>query len=262
MNLATRSCILVLAALFIAVPARTAGADIVQVLSEHVTGGNLDLVWVPRSDAPSRNLQAVTLDSSHPAYLNPSGDHTVGVAVNAIPDSGGIVLSSTDPGTFNTNYTWEGWMFTGDGSTRRGLAVRVNPANGFQTGYVLVVNSGRLQIQFRKLEPMGATVLGSWFATSVPEFGGGLIPENRWVKLKVVAVANTFRCFINDYELNGASPIADNSSPLLSGWVGCYNFRFDLGLQSVYFDDLVLTAELDPTPALKATWGGLKARYR
>ena len=260
MNHATRSSIL--AALFIAVTSLIASASPVHVLSERVTGGNLDLVWVARSDAPSRNLQAVTLDSSHPAYANPSGDHTVGVAVNAIPDSGGIILSATDPGAFNTDYAWEGWMFTGDGSTRRGLAVRMNSADGLQTGYVLVINSGRLQIQLRKLQPMAAVVLGSWFATSVPAFGGGLVPENTWVKLKVIAVGNTFRCFINDYELNGASPIVDSSSPLLSGWVGCYNFRFDLGLQSVYFDDFVMTAYAGPTPTEKGTWGGVKARYR
>jgi len=262
MKLATRSYILVLAALLTAVTHRHASADPIQVLAEHVTGGNLDLVWVPGFNTPVRNMQALTLGPSDPAYANPSGDHTVGLAVNTVPDSGGIILTMTDPGAFTTDYEWEGWMFTGAGNTRRGLVVRGDPANNFQTGYQLVIQAGLLQINFRKLGGMAATTLGTWFSSNLPEFAGGTIPQNRWIKLKVVAIGNTFRCYLNGYELTAGTPIVDTSSPLLSGWVGCYNFRFDLGLQSVYFDDLILTAQLDPTPTHKATWGGVKARYR
>ena len=263
MNLATRSCILVMAALFIAVTARPASATWVPVLAEHVTGGDLDQVWVPGFNTPVRNLQALTLDPSNPAYANPSGDHTVGLAVNTIPDSGGIILTVTDPGAFNTDYEWEGWMFTGAGNTRRGLMVRADPTSSFQTGYQLVIQSGLLQINFRKLNGQNpATTLGTWFSTSVPEFAGGTIPQNRWVKLKIVAIGNTFSCFINGYDLTQGTPIVDTNNPILSGWVGCYNFRFDLGLQSVYFDDLVLNAYVPPTPTVQKSWGGVKARYR
>lgn len=262
MNLATRSCILVLAALLFAATARPASADGI-ILSEKVTGGNLDLVWVPGFNTPVRNMQALTLGPSDPGYANPSGDHTVGLAVNTVPDSGGIILTMTDPGAFNTDYEWEGWMFTGAGNTRRGLVVRGDPANSFQTGYQLVVQSGLLQINFRRLNGQNpATTLGTWFASSLPEFAGGTIPQNRWIKLKVAAVQDTFRCYLNGYDLTGETPIVDSINPLLSGWVGCYNFRFDLGLQPVYFDDLLLTAKLEPTPTQKATWGGVKARYR
>ena len=263
MNLATRSCILVVAALLLGVTHRPASASPVQVLSEHVTGGNLDLVWVPGFNTPVRNLQALTLGPSDPGYANPSGDHTVGLAVNTVPDSGGIILTMTDPGAFSADYEWEGWMFTGAGNTRRGLMVRGDPTNSFQTGYQLVIQSGLLQINFRRLNGQNpATTLGTWFASNLPEFAGGSIPQNRWVKLKVVAIGNTFRCYLNGFELTAGTPIVDINSPLLSGWVGCYNFRFDLGLQAVYFDDLILIAHAGPTSAQSSTWGGLKARYR
>jgi hypothetical protein len=49
--------------------------------------------------------------------------------------------------------------------------------------------------------------------------------------------------------------------PFLTGWVGCYNFRFDVGGIPVFFDDLTFSA--DPvTPATPTTFGGLKSKYR
>ena len=63
---------------------------------EHVTGGDLDLPWL-NGFGVSNNMQGATLDPGHPAYDNPSGDHTVAVATNSMPDSGGIILTCTDP---------------------------------------------------------------------------------------------------------------------------------------------------------------------
>ena len=261
MKLATRSYILVLAALCFAATARPVSADGV-ILSEKVTGGNLDLVWVPGFNTPVRNMQALTLGPSDPGYANPSGDHTVGLAVNTVPDSGGIILTMTDPGAFNTDYCWEGWMFTGAGNTRRGIVVRGDASTSFQTCYQFVVQAGLLQINFRKLNGQNpATTLGSWFSNTIPQFAGGTIPQNTWIHLKVRATGNKFRCFINGYELTTGTGIEDTNSPLLTGWVGCYNFRFDLGLVPVYFDDLLLSTDA-ASPAQASTWGGLKARYR
>jgi len=236
-------------------------AAVMPVVSEHVTGGNLDLVWVPGFNTPVRNLQALTLDPSDPAYANPSGDHTVGLAVNTVPDSGGIILTCTDPGVFDSDYSWEGWMFTGGGNTRRGLVVRADPTNSFETCYQFVIQAGLLQINFRKLIGQVPTTLGSWFSSSLPAYGGGTIPQNRWVHMKVTATGNSFRCWLDGFELTSGGPIVDSSSPLLTGWVGAYNFRFDTGLVPVYFDDLILSADA-ATPARAATWGGVKARYR
>ena len=39
------------------------------------------------------------------------------------------------------------------------------------------------------------------------------------------------------------NPVFDTTDPLLTGFVGVYNFRFDLGNVPVYFDDLVLSTE-------------------
>ena len=263
MNLATRSCILaavVLASLGSLV-ARPASAAEGPVLTEHVTGGNLDLVWVPGFNTPVRNMQALTLDASDPAYTNPSGDHTVGLAVNTIPDSGGIILTCTDPGPFNSDYMWEGWVFTGGGNTRRGLVVRADPSNSFQTCYQFVIQAGLLQINLRKLNGQGATNLGTWFASSLPTYGGGTIPQNRWVHMKVRATGDKLRCWLDDVELTTGTGIQDTTAPLLTGWVGAYNFRFDVGLVPVYFDDFILTADAS-TPSHPATWGAVKARYR
>jgi hypothetical protein len=258
---ATRFVFTGMAMLLIGVAPVASRAAIMPVLSEHVTGGNLDLVWVPGFNTPVRNMQALTLDASDPAYANPSGDHTVGVAVNTVPDSGGIILTCTDPGTFNADYTWEGDMFTGGGNTRRGLVLRADPTNSFESCYQFVVQAGLLQINFRKLIGQNPTTLGTWFSSNLPPFNGGTIPQNTWIHLKVIASGSSFRCFINGYELTGGTPITDTSGPLLTGWVGAYNFRFDTGLVPVYFDDLVLSADA-VTPAQASTWGSVKARYR
>lgn len=264
MNHATRSRTLVLTALLIAVTACTAFAVEAPVLTERVTGGNLDLVWVPGFNTPVRNMQALTLDPSDPAYANPSGDHTIALAVNTIPDSGGIILTCTDPGAYglaDSFYVWEGWMFTGTGNTRRGLVLRADPTNSFQSCYQFVIQAGLLQINFRKLIGQVPTTLGTWFSSSLPGYGGGTIPQNRWVHMKVVAKADTFRCYLDGVELTSGSGIVD-PSPLLTGWVGAYNFRFDVGLVPVYFDDFILTANLGPTAARNQSWGQVKARYR
>ena len=76
--------------------------------------------------------------------------------------------------------------------------------------------------------------------------------------MKVIAVGNTFRCFWDGFELT-AAPIVDASIP--TGWVGVYNFRFDLGSIPFYVDDLILD-NLGATPAASTTWGELKKMYR
>lgn len=261
MNHATRSVLAGMAVLLLAAAAPAVShAAVTPVLQEHVTGGNLDLVWVPGFNTPVRNMQALTLDAADPAYANPSGDHTIANATNTVPDSGGIILTCTDPGAFNADYTWEGWMFTGGGNTRRGLVLRADPANNFQSCYQFVVQAGLLQINFRRLIGQTPTTLGTWFSSSLPEFNGGTIPQNTWIHMKVIATGSSFRCFLNNNELTSGGPIVD-ATPLLTGWVGAYNFRFDTGLVPVYFDDLVLSADA-ATPAKTTSWGNVKARYR
>lgn len=229
-------------------------AAAVPIRTEHVTGGNLDLTWTFGFATPN-NMYGKTLDASDPAYANPSGDHTVAVAQNASPDSGGIIVTVTDPGAMNADYSWEGWVFTGGGDTRRGLIVRADPTNQFESFYQLVLESGLFQIRFRKLINGTPTTLGSWFATALP---AGTIAPNTWHKMKVVASGSEFRCYFDDFELTG-TPIVDTD--LASGWVGCYNFRFDLGNVPVYFDDLILDGDV-ATAARPWTWGRLKSQYR
>ena len=55
--------------------------------------------------------------------------------------------------------------------------------------------------------------------------------------------------------------LAPTATSLATGWVGMYNFRFDLGGVPVYFDDALLS-ESTPTATVRQTWGELKARYR
>jgi hypothetical protein len=241
-----------------------AGLATASVREEHVTNGVLDLVWVPGLTLPNGDvlpnvMHAAILDPSDPAYANPSGDHTVGVATNSMaPDSGGAILTCTDPAGVS-DYTWEAWMFTGDGSTRRGLVVRADPTNHFQSCYQFVIQAGLFQLNFRKLVNSAPTTLGSWFATALP---AGSVPTNTWHKLKVVAIGNGFQCFWDDFELTGGTPIIDMSAPVFTtGWVGAYNFRFDLGDIPVYFDDLILNSA-GVVPTHKASWGALKALYR
>jgi len=234
------------------------------VREEHVTGGVLDLAWqpgllLPNGDPLPNVMHAAILSAADPAYANPSGDHTVAVATNSFaPDSGGVILTCTDPAGYS-NYTWQGWMFTGDGNTRRGLVVRADAANAFQSCYQFVIQSGLFQLNFRKLINQAPTTLGTWFAD------GSLLPvvtTNTWHQLKVEAIGNAFRCWWDNIELTAppfvpGTPILDASLP--AGWVGAYNFRFDLGDIPVYFDDLILGGLA--TPAQPMSWGRLKALY-
>ena len=82
-----------------------------------------------------------------------------------------------------------------------------------------------------------------------------------WHHLKVTAVGNTFRLWFDTTELTAGGPIVDNNNPLLTGWVGVYNFRFDISNLTTYFDDLILTEE-GVTATKGTTWGSLKALYR
>ena len=244
----------------VAMLAATAGAA---VREEHVTGGVLDLVWkpgllMPNGDPLPNVMHAAILDPTDPAYANPSGDHTVGVATNSFaPDSGGVILTCTDPAGLS-DYSWEGWMFTGAGNTRRGLVVRADPTNAFQSCYQFVIQAGLFQLNFRKLVNQTPTTLGTWFANTLP---GGVPQPNTWHKMKIVAMGNGFQCFWDGFELTGGTPIIDLSAPSLpTGWVGAYNFRFDLGDVPVYFDDLLLDSA-GPTAARATSWGRLKTLY-
>ena len=246
MKLATRiglaSITLIFAAAAIAAPAR----------EEHVTGGQLDLAW-QNGYFVSANMKPVTLVPGDAAYANPSGDHTVACATNMPPDSGGIILTATDPAGFS-DYDWEGWIFTGDGNTRRGLVVRANPANGFQSSYQFVIQSGLFQLNFRKLVDQTPTTLGTWFANTLP---GGVPQVNTWHRMKVIAIGGAFRCFWDGYELT-TTPIMDSALP--TGWVGVYNFRFDLGGVPFLTDDLLLTPAGE-TAVTTTSWGAVKGRY-
>jgi len=171
-----------------------------------------------------------------------------------VPDSGGIVLTCTDPAGY-ADYTWEGWFFTGDGNTRRGLVLRADPTADFTSCYQFVIQSGLFQINFRKLVGQTPTTLGTWFANTLP---GGIPQVNTWHHMKVIAIGPAFRCFFDDTELT-PTPIIDNS--IATGWVGAYNFRPDLGNVPVYFDDLTLSVG-GATPTTRTTWGAIKSLYR
>lgn len=262
MRLATtpRLCALVLGlALLATLPIPASAA--VGVLQEHVTGGVLDQGWL-NGFGVSNNLQPLTLSSGHPAYPNPSGDGTVGLAqTSTTPDSGGIVLTCMNPGSLN-DYSWEAWVFTGDGNSRRGLIVRADgatladadPSNDFSTCYQFVMQSGLLQFNFRRLVNSAPTTLATWFSNTFP---GGSPQINTWHHMKVVAVGNTFRCYWDGTELT-TSPIVDGT--ITTGWVGVYNFRFDLGSIPFYVDDLILD-DLGVTPTTRTTWGAVKSMY-
>jgi hypothetical protein len=241
------------AALATTLVAATAGAA--PYREEHVSGGVLDLAWTNGFDT-SNNMQPATLDPSDPAYANPSGDHTVAVATNAVADSGGIIVTSIDSQGIN-DYIWEGWMFTGNGDTRRGIIVRATPAENAKNFYMLVMESGMVRIRFRKLVGQTPTTLGDWFLNTLPP---GVPQLNSWHHLKVEAAGGNFRCWWDDYELTGpGGTIVDTELP--TGNVGCYNFRFDLGGIPVLFDDLLLT-DYATTPTTAKTWGAIKRLYR
>ena len=142
---------------------------------EHVTNGALDLAW-ENGFGVSNNMQPLTLAPDSPAYANPSGDHTVASATNsAAPDSGGIILTAVDP-MGAKDYAWEGWIFTGDGNTRRGLVVRADPTvqdfgglpSRFTSSYQFVIQSGLFQINFRRVVNGAPTTLRTWFANQLP----------------------------------------------------------------------------------------------
>ena len=245
------------------VPALASPIAIIE--QEHVTGGVLDLAW-ENGFGVSNNMRPVTLTSDNPAYMNPSGDHTVASATNsAAPDSGGIILTAVDP-MGASNYAWEAWIFTGDGSTRRGLVVRADPTvqdfgglpSRFISSYQLVIQSGLFQINFRKVLSGAPTTLRTWFASQLP---AGSLPVNTWHKMKVIASGTIFRCFIDDFELtalDGTPPVDDAALP--TGWVGVYNFSAFTGGVPFYTDDLTLS-DLGPTPAHAASWGSVKTRW-
>ncbi len=199
-------------------------------------------------------LVPLTLDAGHPAYANPSGDHTVGLALSsAAPDSGGIIVSCTDPGALN-DYTWEGWINTGDGNTRRGLILRADPSNSFTTFYAFVIESGMLTLNFRKLTGMGSSSLLSWLTTSTPT---GFPQLNQWNHMKIIASGGSFQCFWNGYQLPGAI----DDSTYAAGWVGVYNFRFDIGQVPFLVDDLKL-GTIKPLSVDASSWAAIKALYR
>jgi len=232
-------------------PARSA------VREEHVTGGALDLVWNPGLGLSNR-LQPLTLGPADAGYNNPSGDHTVGLARSSMaPDSGGVILTCTEPGGLS-DYSWEGWIFTGDGNSRRGLVVRADPTNEFNSCYQFVIQSGLFQLNFRKLVNQAPTTLGTWFANTLP---GGVPAVNTWHRMKVLAMGNGFQCWWDDYELTGGVPIVDTAAPSLpTGYVGVYNFRFDQGLIAFLVDDLLLNPA-GATAAREMSWGRLKTLY-
>jgi hypothetical protein len=231
----------------------SAVAMAVPVAEEHVTGGSLDLPWA-NGFGVSAHLVPLTLGPADDGYVNPSGDHTVGLATTMPVDSGGIVLAATDPLGLSS-YTWEGWIFTNAGNSRRGLIVRGDPTNDFQSCYQLVIQSGLLQMNFRKLVNSMPTTLGTWLTTTLP---GGIPTANSWHHMKVIAEGNTFRCFMDGTELT-TTPIVD--SDLATGWVGVYNFRADQGEIPMYVDDLLLSP-IEPTANASESFGSVKARYR
>ena len=103
-------------------------------------------------------------------------------------------------------------------------------------------------------------------ATNVVLVHGAFADGSSWSKvipllqakgLKVSAVGNTFRCYWDGSELT-TSPIVDGT--IATGWVGVYNFRFDLGSIPFYVDDLILD-DLGVTPTTRTTWGAVKSMY-
>ena len=255
MRLASKVVVL---SIFVALAAVPASAAVYK--QERVPGGALEQVWQPGFGV-GRVFQPLSLTAADPAYANPSGDHTVAVLTNNITTLGGIAACATDPGVYS-DYRWEGWFFTGAGDTRRGLILRADPnaAAGFETFYQFVINPGLFQVRFRKFvlsapEPD----LASWTTNTLP---GGVPQLNTWHHMAVVATGNQFRCWFDGFELtSAATPVVDASSPLLTGWVGAYNFSASVGEVPVYFDDLTLTVD-SPVPVRAASWGAIKKLYR
>ena len=231
-------------------------AGAVVVTEEHVTGGVMQLSWLTGFNT-DRRLEPLTLDGAHPAFANPSGDHTVGALTTAIPDSGGIALSCVDP-LGQADYEWEGRVFTGNGDSRRGLVIRADHAVNFSNAYLFVLYAGMGQLQFRKLAGQTPTSLGAWLTSSLP---GGVPALNSWHHMKVQASANMFRCWWDGTEVTAGNPIVDNTNPYLTGFVGVYNFNFSVGGITALFDDLVLSTE-QVVPTTNTSWGRLKSLYK
>ena len=250
--LLAKKVILTMALVTVLAPA--AGAVVVK--QERVPGGALEQSWSPGFGV-GRIFTPLALLAGNPALPTPSGDNTVAVLTNNEIGLGGIAVSATDPSGFS-DYTWEGDFFTGAGSTRVGLILRADPADGFQTFYQFVINPGLFQIRFRKFVA-GAPLpdLASWFATVLP---AGVPTANSWHHMKVIALANAFRCFFDGTELT-TSPIVDTSAPLLGGWVGGFNFSASVGEVPVYFDNLTLSIE-GAVPARNSSWAAVKKLYR
>jgi hypothetical protein len=225
-------------------------------LQERVPGGVLENTNWQDGFALGRTFQPLTMSPSDPAYANPSGDHTVAVLTNNDVNLGGLAVAAR--GFPCPDYFWSGSFFTGAGNTRRGLIVRADSSNGYQSFYQLVVNAGLFQLRFRKFVN-GAPLpdLASWFLNTLP---GGVPQLNTWHSMMISAQGNQFRCWFDDVEMTTA-PIVDNASPLLTGGVGAYNFSASVGEVPVYFDDLKLTIE-GAVPARTTTWGAIKKLYR
>ena len=245
------------AILLIAAFAANADAAPPIIKQERVPGGVLEQYWAPGFGV-GRIFTPLTLAPGDPAYPNPSGDNTVAVLTNNDINLGGIAASLTDAGGY-FDYSWEGDFFTGAGDTRRGLIIRADPTNGFQTFYQFVINAGLFQIRFRKFVNGAPVVpdLASWFATVLP---GGVPTQNSWHHMEVRAFGNRFDCFFDGLLLNSA-PIVDNDAPILVGWVGAYNFSASVGEVPAYYDNLTLGAPM-VTPVASKSWGALKKLYR
>jgi hypothetical protein len=242
----------------ILIAAIVSSANAAGIKKETVPGGVLEQTWLPAFGV-GRTFTALTLTGSDPAIPNPSGDNTVAVLQNNDTNLGGIAACATDPGGY-ADYTWEANFFTGNGDTRRGLILRADPSNGFQTFYQFVINAGLFLIRFRKFVggAPGVPDLASWTASVLP---GGVPAVNSWHHLRVDATGNTFDCYFDGFKLN-ATPIVDADTPILTGWVGAYNFSATVGEVPAYFDDLDLSCTTAPTATRGETWGALKKLYR
>ena len=233
------------------------GGAAVLIKQERVPGGTLEATWLPGFGV-GRLFTPLTLTTTDPANPNPSGDNTVAVLQNNDISLGGIAECATDPSGY-ADYVWEADFFTGGGNTRRGIVLRADPTNGFQSFYQLVINSGLFLVRFRKFvagNPLPD--LASWTTDTLPN---GIPQLNTWHNLCVIAAGNTFHCFLDRHELTPTTGLVDADAPLLTGWVGAYNFSASVGEVPVYFDNLKLSTD-KPTPTHSTTWGELKKLYR
>ena len=165
------------ALLVLAASASAASAGLIDtavpVKHERVPGGALESSWLPGFGV-GRTFTPLVLPAGDPAIPNPSGDNTVAVLKNNDISLGGIAACATDPLLFS-DYVWEGDFFTGAGDTRRGLILRADPTNGFQTFYQFVINAGLFLIRFRKFVngAPGVPDLASWQSPVVRQCKAG-----------------------------------------------------------------------------------------